>query len=62
MPFEICNAPATFQRCMLATFEDMIENNMEVYMDDFSMVSDSFDLCLKNLERVLMRREETNLV
>ena len=47
---------------MLATFEDMIENNMEVYMDDFSMVSDSFDLCLKNLERVLMRCEETNLV
>jgi len=35
---------------------------MEVFMDDFLVYGDSFDLCLKNLERVLERCEETNLV
>ena len=37
MPFGLCNAPATFRRCMLAIFEDMIGKSMEVYMDDFSV-------------------------
>nr|GEW23985.1 reverse transcriptase domain-containing protein [Tanacetum cinerariifolium] len=36
MPFELCNAPGTFQRCMVAIFHDMIEQTMEVFMDDFS--------------------------
>ncbi|GKE60245.1 reverse transcriptase domain-containing protein, partial [Tanacetum coccineum] len=35
MPFGLCNAPGTFQRCMLAIFHDMIEKTMEVFMDDF---------------------------
>nr|GEU86315.1 reverse transcriptase domain-containing protein [Tanacetum cinerariifolium] len=37
MPFGLCNAPGTFQRCMMAIFHDMIEQNMEVFMDDFSV-------------------------
>ncbi|GJY47439.1 reverse transcriptase domain-containing protein [Tanacetum coccineum] len=35
MPFGLCNAPDTFQRCMMAIFQDMIEKSMEVFMDDF---------------------------
>ncbi|GJU42786.1 hypothetical protein Tco_1195743 [Tanacetum coccineum] len=35
MPFSLCNAPGTFQRCMMAIFHDMIEKTMEVFMDDF---------------------------
>nr|GEZ43163.1 reverse transcriptase domain-containing protein [Tanacetum cinerariifolium] len=35
MPFGLCNAPGTFQRCMLAIFHDMVEKTMEVFMDDF---------------------------
>nr|GEV88252.1 reverse transcriptase domain-containing protein [Tanacetum cinerariifolium] len=37
MPFGLCNAPGTFQRCMMAIFHDMIEQTMEVFMDDFSV-------------------------
>ncbi|MFS7949268.1 putative nucleotidyltransferase, Ribonuclease H [Helianthus anomalus] len=62
MPFGLCNAPATFQRCMVAIFHDMIEDSMEVFMDDFSVFGDSFDHCLENLRKMLKRCEETNLV
>ncbi|GJR64112.1 reverse transcriptase domain-containing protein [Tanacetum coccineum] len=51
MPFGLCNAPGTFQRCMMAIFHDMIEKIMEVFMDDFSGFGDSFDSCLSNLEK-----------
>ncbi|GKB48899.1 reverse transcriptase domain-containing protein [Tanacetum coccineum] len=33
----LCNAPATFQRCMTTIFHDMVEEFMEVFMDDFSV-------------------------
>ncbi|GJX43227.1 reverse transcriptase domain-containing protein [Tanacetum coccineum] len=62
MPFGLCNAPITFQRCMTAIFHELIEDNMEVFMDDFSIFGNSFDHCLKNLEKMLKRYEETNLV
>ena len=62
MPFGLCNAPATFQRCMMAIFSDFCEKIVEVFMDDFSVYGTSFDDCLSNLDRVLQRCEETNLV
>ncbi|CAJ2636700.1 unnamed protein product [Trifolium pratense] len=43
MPFGLCNAPATFQRCMLSIFADMMEDTIEVFMDDFSVFGKSFD-------------------
>nr|GEX17050.1 reverse transcriptase domain-containing protein [Tanacetum cinerariifolium] len=61
MPFGLCNAPATFQRCMMAIFHDMIEKNMEVFMDDFSVFGNSFQSCLSHLEKMLKRCEDTNL-
>jgi len=62
MPFGLCNAPAMFQRCMLSIFSDMVERFLEIFMDDFSVFGDSFDDCLTNLEKVLSRCEEKNLV
>ncbi|KAK8523090.1 hypothetical protein V6N12_047623 [Hibiscus sabdariffa] len=51
MPFGLCNAPATFQRCMLAIFSDMVEEFLEVFMDDFSVSGETFDSCLGNLAK-----------
>ncbi|KAF5809903.1 putative nucleotidyltransferase, Ribonuclease H [Helianthus annuus] len=62
MPFGLCNAPATFQRCMIAIFQDMVESSMEVFMDDFSLYGSSFDQCLMNLEKMLKRCVETQLM
>ncbi|GJU33021.1 reverse transcriptase domain-containing protein [Tanacetum coccineum] len=55
MPFSLCNAPGTFQRCMVAIFHDMIEKTMEVFMDDFSVFRDSFSCCLSHLDMMLKR-------
>ncbi|CAN6566337.1 unnamed protein product [Malus baccata var. baccata] len=62
MPFGLCNAPATFQRCMMSIFSDYVEEIIEVFMDDFSVFGDSFDSCLHNLSVILKRCVETNLV
>ncbi|GJW80917.1 reverse transcriptase domain-containing protein [Tanacetum coccineum] len=61
VPFGLCNAPGTFQRCMMPIFHDMIEKTMEVFMDDFSVFENSFSTCLSNLEKMLKRCEDTNL-
>ncbi|XP_071929727.1 uncharacterized protein [Coffea arabica] len=62
MPFGLCNAPATFQRCMVSIFSEYVEKIIEVFMDDFSVYGDSFDTCLDNLKLILIRCIETNLV
>ena len=53
MPFGLCNAPATFQRCMMSIFSDLVKEVMEIFMDDFSVYGSNFEDCLKNLETVL---------
>jgi hypothetical protein len=62
MSFGLCNALASFQRCMMSIFSDMIEEIMEVFMDDFSISGKTFDDCLENLDKVLQRFDEKNLV
>ncbi|KAK1694524.1 hypothetical protein QYE76_011221 [Lolium multiflorum] len=49
-------------KCMSAIFHGFCESIVEVFMDDFSVYGNSFDNCLRNLDKVLQRCEETNLV
>nr|GFB87258.1 reverse transcriptase domain-containing protein [Tanacetum cinerariifolium] len=68
MPFGLCNAPGTFQTCMLAIFHDMVENTMEVFMDDFSVFGNSFENCLSRLGKcfkggfTVVENEENELI
>ncbi|KAH9763243.1 hypothetical protein KPL70_001093 [Citrus sinensis] len=62
MPFGLYNAPATFQRCMMSIFSDMVEQTLEIFMDDFSVFGETYGNCLHNLEEVLKRCEMINLV
>jgi hypothetical protein len=62
MLFGLCNAPASFQWYMMSIFSDIIEEIMEVFMDDFSIYSKTFDHCLENLDKVLQRCQEKKLV
>jgi len=62
MPFGLCNAPTTFQICMFAIFADLLEKGIEVFMDDFSVYGATFSSYLKNLDTILKRCVETNLV
>jgi hypothetical protein len=62
MSFGLCNAPASFQRCMMSIFFDVIEENMEDFMDDFSVYGKTLDDCLENVDKFLQRCEEKHLV
>ena len=61
MPFGLCNAPGTFQRCMMSIFSDLAEEVMEIFMDDFTVYGSSFKQCLHNLGTVLQRCKDKNL-
>jgi hypothetical protein len=62
MPFGLCNAPTTFQRCMMSIFSNYVKRIIEVFMDDFTVYGDSFDKYLENLSLILKWCIETNLV
>lgn len=62
MPFGLCNALATFQWCMMFIFANMVEDSMEVFMNDFLVVGDTFEDCLLHLGKVLQRFVDTNIV
>ena len=61
MPFGLCNAPTTFQRCMMSMFSDLVEEVMEIFMDDFTVYRSSFDHFLNNLETMLQRCKDKQL-
>jgi hypothetical protein len=47
---------------MMVIFSDLIEKVMEVFMDDFSVYGKTFENCLANLDKVLRRCQEADLV
>ncbi|XP_024013120.1 uncharacterized protein LOC112087338 [Eutrema salsugineum] len=60
MPFGLCNAPATFQRCMMSIFSDLIEEKVEFFVDDFSVYGHSFSSCLSNLSQGIVLGHEVS--
>ena len=62
MSFRLCNAPATFKRCMVSIFSDIVEDTIEVFMGDYSVVGDCYERCLSHLSEVLKRCEDFNLM
>ena len=61
MPFNLCNTPATFQRCTMSIFSYMIEQTLEAFMDDFSVFKELYDDCMHNLESILKRHEDIGI-
>ena len=47
---------------MMSIFSDLVEEVMKIFMDDFSVYGSSFEDFLKNLEIVLQRCKDKNLV
>ena len=53
MPFELCNTPATFQRCMTAIFSDFLGDSLKVFMEDFFVFGNDFESCLAHRTKIL---------
>ena len=58
MSFGLCSAPASFQRCMISIFSDLIKE----IMDDFSVYGKTFYYCLENLNRVVQSCQKKDQV
>ncbi|XP_038904201.1 uncharacterized mitochondrial protein AtMg00860-like [Benincasa hispida] len=46
----------------MAIFFDYLKDSVEFFMDDFSVYEQTYEVYLNNLEKILKRCEETNLV
>jgi hypothetical protein len=62
MPSGLCNTSASFQCCMMVVFSEVIEEIVEVFMDNFSVSAKTFMDCLANLDKVLTRCAQVDLV
>ena len=61
MPFGLTNAPATFQRLMNRLFEDRLENDILVYLDDIVIFSETYEDHLASLNMALERLRKAGL-
>jgi hypothetical protein len=55
MPFGLENAGATYQRCMLKCFGDLIEETIEAYMDNIVVKSKKVDQLMIDLKKTLKK-------
>ena len=55
MPFGLKNAGATYQRCMLSCFGDLIERTIEAYVDDIVVKSEQADHLVADLEQTFAK-------
>ncbi|GBM14977.1 Retrovirus-related Pol polyprotein from transposon 297 [Araneus ventricosus] len=62
MPFELCNAPATFERLMDTELRGLTSEACLVYLDDIITVGRTFEKHLNNIRKVFQRLQKANLV
>ena len=55
MPFGLCNAPSTFQRCMELIFRGMQWETLLIYLDDIILYSSTIKDHLEKLDEVLTK-------
>ena len=55
MPFGLKNAGATYQRCMLNCFGDLIGQTVEAYVDDIVVKSKWVDHLVADLEQTFVK-------
>ena len=61
MPFGLCNAPSTFQRCVELIFRGIQWKYLLVYLDDIIVMASNFDEHLDRLEEMFKRLSEAGL-
>lgn len=61
MPFGLCNAPSTFQRCMELIFRGLQWQTLFIYLDDIIIFSSDLDEHLLRLDEVLKRIVQAGL-
>ena len=61
MPFVLKNAGATYQRATTALFHDMMHKEVEVYVDDMMVKSETREGHFEALDKFLARLEKDNL-
>ena len=61
MPFGLKNAGATYQRPATALFHDMMHKEVEVYVDDMMVKSETREGHFEALDKFLARLEKYNL-
>ena len=61
MPFRLKNVGTTYQRVMNLICYDLIDKNMEVYIDNVVVKSADFSQHLTNLEQSVIRMRQYSL-
>jgi hypothetical protein len=61
MPFGLKNAAATYQRCMLKCFGDLIGETIEAYVDDIVVKSKKADQLMADLEKTFNKLQENDI-
>ena len=61
MPFGLCNAPSTFQRCMELVMKGLQWKTLLIYLDDVIIYSSTFDEHIKRLDEALTRLGDAGL-
>lgn len=61
LPFELTNAPATFQSCMNHVFRKQLRKFLLVFFDDILIYSKTWEKHLKHIDEVQSILEEHSL-